>query len=66
MVCIYTVPIEILTLRRGEGNATQPILLYSVECSGHEVKLSECIHPEVNAVGQCAHADDAGVICEGE
>ena len=63
---VYTVPIGVRTLRYGKGNSTQPILLHNVECSGREANLSECMHPEVNVIGQCTHADDAGVICEGE
>nr|CAB38028.1 scavenger receptor tyrosine kinase [Geodia cydonium] len=36
----------------------------NVECLGNESNISECSHSDINHVGVCLHADDAGVICE--
>ncbi|XP_061660291.1 scavenger receptor cysteine-rich domain-containing group B protein [Syngnathoides biaculeatus] len=44
------------------GSGSGPILLDNVQCTGTETHLSQCIH---SGVGQhnCAHHEDAGVIC---
>ena len=62
----HTVPIGLTTELYGAGPSTQPILIRDVECIGSERKISECAHSDINEVGNCLHADDAGVICEGE
>ena len=41
---------------------TGPILLDDVTCRGTESTLFECIHNEVG-LHNCAHSEDAGVVC---
>ena len=62
----HTVPIGLKTQPYGAGPSTQPILIRDVECIGSESKISECAHSDINEFDNCLHADDAGVICEGE
>ena len=62
----HTVPIGLVTELYGAGPSTQPILIRDVECIGSESKISECAHSDINEFGNCLHADDVGVICEGE
>ena len=62
----HTVPIRLVTELYGAGPSTQPILIRDVECIGNESKISECAHSDINEFGNCLHADDVGVICEGE
>lgn len=45
---------------RGEG----PIWLDNVECTGDELALTQCKHPDYG-VNNCGHGEDAGVICLG-
>ncbi|XP_055005198.1 deleted in malignant brain tumors 1 protein-like isoform X2 [Boleophthalmus pectinirostris] len=45
---------------RGEG----PIWLDNVECTGEEVALSQCKHPNYG-INNCGHSEDASVICFG-
>ena len=42
-----------------------PVWLREVGCSGNESKLSQCPHDGVGNVGNCTHAQDAGVQCNG-
>lgn len=45
---------------RGEG----PIWLDNVECTGDELALTQCKHPDFG-VNNCGHGEDSGVICLG-
>ena len=55
------------------GTATSPLFEFSsgpvwltqVECLGNESTVSECPHNGVGNVGNCSHAQDAGVQCNG-
>lgn len=47
------------------GAGMGPILLDEVDCVGSELNLTECQHLGVN-VHNCAHTEDAAVICSGE
>ena len=62
----HTVPIGLVTELYGAGPLTQPILIRDVVCIGSESKISDCAHSDINEFGNCLHADDVGVICEGE
>ena len=42
---------------------TNPVWLSQVGCLGNESKLSHCIHTGAGNVGNCSHAQDAGVQC---
>ena len=49
----------------GEGNG--PIYLDSVLCMGHETRLIDCQHRNVDVASRyCFHYKDAGVVCSGE
>lgn len=45
----------------GLGNATQPVYLNRVTCSGSEAGLLACIYTLGDNV--CDHDEDAGVVC---
>ena len=45
------------------GSDSGPVWLNQVGCLGNESKLSHCIHNGAGNVGNCSHAQDAGVIC---
>ena len=45
------------------GSGTGPVWLRQVNCLGSESKLSHCIHSGAGNVGNCSHAQDAGVQC---
>ena len=55
------------------GIATRPLFIFNsgpvwlrqVECLGNESKLSQCPHNGVGNVGNCSHAQDIGVQCNG-
>ena len=40
-----------------------PVWLHQVGCLGNENKLSHCTHTGAGNVGNCSHAQDAGVQC---
>ena len=44
------------------GGGSGPILLDDVQCTGSELRLSECAHSGVE-VHDCSHTEDAGVRC---
>ena len=46
------------------GEGLGPIQLGSLSCSGRETSLVNCTKGHIPA--SCTHADDAGVVCQGE
>ena len=44
------------------GQASLPILLDDVQCSGSEATLTSCVYDSNTA--DCIHAEDAGVKCQ--
>jgi len=46
------------------GLGQGPIWLDEINCSGHELRLTECGHDGLGA-HNCVHQEDAGVVCEG-
>ena len=46
---------------QGEG----PIFLDEVECFGNETGILRCISVDILGTHNCAHTEDAGVICPG-
>ena len=51
-------------MRARFGQGSDPILLDDVRCTGSESELALCPHSGVGT-HDCAHSEDAGVICEG-
>lgn len=49
-------------LRAGFGPGTGNIVLDNLACSGTETRLVNCSHNGLNN-HNCAHSEDAGVIC---
>ena len=45
------------------GSGSGPVWLSQVDCLGNESKLSDCMHNQTGSVGNCSHAQDAGVQC---
>ncbi|XP_071959707.1 CD5 antigen-like [Antedon mediterranea] len=43
------------------GDASQPILLHNVRCTGQELRLSDC--PSKTGSGTCDHSEDISVRC---
>ena len=50
--------------RFGQGSFRQPIWLDNVRCTGSEMYLSDCDSQGFGS-HNCAHYEDAGVVCEG-
>lgn len=50
-------------VRQFDGEASGPIFLDQVHCSGTESRLSDCDTTEVH---MCDHDDDVGIICHRE
>ena len=44
------------------GQGTGPIWLNNVSCTGNELSLTDCGHPEM-IIGNCTNLNDAGVYC---
>ena len=47
---------------QGEG----PIFIDDVGCFGNESMILQCVSEDVLGTHNCAHSEDAGVICPGE
>lgn len=47
----------------GRGDASSPIQLDEVNCTGSEQNLGMCIYTDTH---DCTHSEDAGVRCTGE
>ncbi len=47
----------------GQGITSSPILLDDVLCSGLERRLFDCTRGSLNAINNCGHHQDAGVVC---
>ena len=47
------------------NSGSSPVWLNNVGCLGSERRLSYCRHNGVGNVGNCSHAQDAGVQCSG-
>lgn len=45
------------------GLGSGPVWLSQISCLGNESKLSDCVHNGAGHVGNCSHAQDAGVQC---
>lgn len=50
--------------RFGQGSFWQQIWLDNVQCTGSEMYLSDC-DSQGFGIHNCAHYEDAGVVCEG-
>ncbi len=61
MILIFTATRVTTNAMFGQG--TGPIFLDNLMCVGTETRLIDCPH---NGVGieNCAHSEDAGVVCE--
>ena len=63
-LCYTEYPNGIAVLNAFFGQGTGNIVLDNVRCAGDEVRLSDCSHNGFN-INNCAHSQDAGVICPG-
>ena len=49
---------------REYGGGSGPIFLDDVGCLGNETRLEDCVHDGIG-IHNCAHFEDAGVLCLG-
>ncbi len=54
------------TVQASYGQGSGTIAMENVACSGTETDLFACKSSPIFDIGTCTHAEDAGVVCEGQ
>ncbi len=62
--CLASHPATSVPRMAAFGQGTGSIVLDNILCTGTETNLFDCPHNGLN-VHNCAHSEDAGVICSG-